>query len=153
MENKLTLLLNDKELIKELVSDEEVKLVLKDKIVKAVVNRLLKGDKSMLSPLENKVSNDIKDYIIKECFYNAWDKRLNDTFKQKIDELITLQISEHINSYKQEMAELLKSKRTEILDRLENAECLEEVRLNQLIKQRIDEKISSKIDILLKINN
>lgn len=73
--NKLTLLLNDKEIISEIAKDPEVQIKIKDAIIDGAIRRCAKT--------ENSIACLISEQLRKEIFDNSrWFNSLNEKYKE-----------------------------------------------------------------------
>lgn len=77
--NKLTLFLNDKEIISEIAKDPEVQIKIKDAIIDGAIRRCAKT--------ENTIAHQISEVLRKEVFDNSmWGNNLNDKYKEIVRE-------------------------------------------------------------------
>lgn len=91
MTNKITIVLNDKDMIEELIKNEETQIIIKDSVKNAIVKRLLNG--------KNMFNVDSLKEIIRSLIYEKADKGGGKIIREEFRELIKSTIKRELNEY------------------------------------------------------
>lgn len=133
--NKLTLLLQDKEVIAEIAKDPEVQIRIKDAIIDGAIKRCAK--------IENSIAYQISEELKKEVFNSSiWSHNLNDKYKQIVKDearksvesfvrsemgMLTDEVNKQINYYK-----------ALVMAKLDNAD------INEIIRSEVRKAVNEK---------
>lgn len=95
MGNKITIVLNDKDMIKELIEDAETQIIIKDSVKNAIVKKLLNG--------ENMFDVDNLKRLIRSLIYEKTDnwggeKIIREEFRELVESTIERELNEYIES-------------------------------------------------------
>lgn len=94
MDNRITIVLNSKDMIEELIRDAETQIVIKDAVKNSIVKKLLNG--------ENMFDVDNLKKLIRSLIYEKTDnwggKIIREEFRELIESTIKRELNEYIES-------------------------------------------------------
>ena len=140
MGNKITIILNDKDMIKELIRDAETQIVIKDAVKNSIVKRLLNGE-DMLN--EDNMRKFISSLIYEKV--NYWGEK---TIKQEFRQIVYSTINEELKKYiKDEISSNVDLKSIEKKMNEYADECYDTLRNNA--EYKLEKKLNSEVSRLV----
>lgn len=100
MENKLTILLNDKEFLTEIAKDPEVQLKIKDAIVDAAIKRSTKISNNLTESIGNRIGEYVKSSLLDP---SGWSCKLKPEVVEMIKKESTRVVSDVVSKEVQEL--------------------------------------------------
>lgn len=133
--NKLTLLLNDKEVIAEIAKDPEVQIKIKDAILDGALKRCTK--------IENGIVCLVSEQLKKEVFDNSrWCERLNKKYqtmvKDETEAAVRSFIRSEMNMLQDEVRKCINYNKALIMSKLESVDMDKIIR--EEVRKAVDEK-------------
>lgn len=136
MGNKITIVLNDKDMIKELIKDAETQIIIKDSVKNAIVKRLLNGE-DMLN--EDNMRKFFSSLIYDKV--NYWGEK---TIKQEFRQIVYSTINEELKKYiKDEISSYVDLKSIEKKMNEYADECYDTLRNNA--EYKLEKKLNSEV--------
>lgn len=132
--NKITLLLQDKEVINELAQDPDVQIRIKDAIIDGIKLRSLKHF--------NVVEDKIKEEMIRELFDGSWQQRFRVKYQEKIKEGVKPLVSEIISEAQTCCFERINESFSELYNMVRDR--LDSLDIEQLIREEAQKVIEKK---------
>lgn len=133
--NKLTLFLQDKELISELAKDPEVQIRIKDAIIDGAIKRAAK----LTNGISDKIANVLKEEMIEGTY---WRSQLKPEYAELIRAETKNLISSFVNSEAKNLHEEVKRKveyyKMLIIGKLENLD------IDKVIREEIRKAVNEK---------
>lgn len=134
--NKLTLLLNDKEIIAEIAKDPDVRIKIKDAIADAIKRRMAKGLDS--------VSDMLRDEMKNELFDRTWHRHLkpqySDMLKEEAVKCVRNVIKDDLNSFERLVKEEFDNFKSLVRMKIENID------MDEIIRKETERVIVSKLE-------
>ena len=100
MENKLTILLNDKEFLTEIAKDPEVQLKIKDAIVDAAIKRSTKISNNLTESIGNRIGEYVKSSLLDP---SGWSSKLKPEVVEMIKKESVRVVSDVVSKEVQEL--------------------------------------------------
>lgn len=100
--NKLTVLLGNKELLAELIKDEEVQVRIKDAVIDSLTKRFLQ---------KSYVIDAVSEKVMKEIFIpnGFYDKKIDDKYKEQIEDIAKTIINDEVYAQTQSLIDRVNS--------------------------------------------
>ncbi len=145
MDNKITIMLGDKDAILQLAQDPEVQVKIKDSIAAAVAKMAGKGINEALPVVVRQVANEIDaEVLVKTNGYNyvlsdKYKKLVYEAARDAINDVIDEAVANAMQKYLDEVNEKVNFYKN-ILD-----ERLERVDVDSIVKERVDKFLKDKV--------
>ncbi len=145
MDNKITIMLGDKDAILQLAQDPEVQVKIKDSIAAAVAKMAGKGINEALPVVVRQVANEIDaELLVKTNGYNyvlsdKYKKLVYEAARDAINDVIDEAVANAMQKYLDEVNEKVNFYKN-ILD-----ERLERVDVDSIVKERVDKFLKDKV--------
>lgn len=134
--NKLTLLLNDKEIIAEIAKDPDVRIKIKDAIADGIKRRMSKG----LDLVTDKLRDEMKD----ELFDRTWSSHLKPQYSNMLREeavkCVRSVIKDDLNSFERLVKEEFDNFKSLVRIKIENID------MDEIIRKETERVIVSKLE-------